>query len=99
MTLSLSLLLSQKYTAEFGKNYTSAAEVHRRRSIFEQVCSCDIFLAASNKILFSPHQNLARIIAHNKDTTKTWKEGVNHMTDWSEEEVRTRGGDVGEAFP
>lgn len=59
----------EKYTAEFGKNYTTAAEAQRRRNIFEQ--------------------NLARIIAHNKDTTKTWKEGVNSMTDWTEEEFQS----------
>ena len=25
--------------------------------------------------------------AHNKDTSKTWKEGINHMSDWTEKEV------------
>ncbi|EDQ86194.1 uncharacterized protein MONBRDRAFT_33873 [Monosiga brevicollis MX1] len=33
-------------------------------------------------------QNLAKIRAHNADTTKTWKEGVNHMSDWTSEEFR-----------
>lgn len=31
---------------------------------------------------------LAKIHAHNKDTTKTWKEGVNHLTDLTEAEYR-----------
>jgi len=31
-------------------------------------------------------ERLQKIKAHNKDETKTWKEGVNHMTDWTEEE-------------
>jgi len=31
-------------------------------------------------------ERLERIKAHNNDITKTWKEGVNHMTDWTEQE-------------
>jgi cathepsin L len=34
-------------------------------------------------------KNLRDIYAHNRDSTKTWKEGVNHMTDWTEEEFRS----------
>jgi hypothetical protein len=30
---------------------------------------------------------MAKIRSHNADTSKTWKEGVNHMTDWTVEEV------------
>lgn len=29
---------------------------------------------------------LRRVNAHNQDNTKTWKEGVNHMSDWTNEE-------------
>eukprot|EP01118_Nematostelium_gracile_P006926 TRINITY_DN2243_c0_g1_i1.p1 TRINITY_DN2243_c0_g1~~TRINITY_DN2243_c0_g1_i1.p1 ORF type:complete len:389 (+),score=99.29 TRINITY_DN2243_c0_g1_i1:49-1167(+) len=32
---------------------------------------------------------LRHIRAHNADATKTWKEGVNHMSDWTEEEFRS----------
>eukprot|EP01125_Pyxidicula_operculata_P003741 TRINITY_DN149_c0_g3_i1.p2 TRINITY_DN149_c0_g3~~TRINITY_DN149_c0_g3_i1.p2 ORF type:complete len:370 (-),score=85.08 TRINITY_DN149_c0_g3_i1:51-1160(-) len=32
--------------------------------------------------------NLAKIKKHNMDTTKTWKEGVNHFTDLTDEEFR-----------
>lgn len=31
---------------------------------------------------------LARIMAHNRDTTKTWKEGVNHLTDRTDGELK-----------
>jgi len=34
-------------------------------------------------------QNLAKIKAHNADTTKPWKEGVNHMTDWTKDEFKS----------
>jgi len=34
------------------------------------------------------NKNLAKIKAHNADTTKTWKEGVNHMSDWTREEFK-----------
>eukprot|EP01114_Cavostelium_apophysatum_P023907 TRINITY_DN916_c0_g1_i1.p1 TRINITY_DN916_c0_g1~~TRINITY_DN916_c0_g1_i1.p1 ORF type:complete len:371 (-),score=74.53 TRINITY_DN916_c0_g1_i1:38-1150(-) len=45
------------------------------------------------------NQNLARIKAHNRDTTKTWKEGVNHFTDRTEEEfARVRGLKKGALF-
>jgi Cathepsin propeptide inhibitor domain (I29) len=27
--------------------------------------------------------NLNHILQHNKDTTKTWKEEVNHLADWT----------------
>lgn len=30
--------------------------------------------------------NLNNIIAHNKDSSKTWKEEINHLADWTEEE-------------
>lgn len=29
--------------------------------------------------------NLQRIIAHNKDSSKTWKEEINHLADWTDE--------------
>jgi len=32
---------------------------------------------------------LEAILAHNRDTTKTWKNGVNHLTDRTEEEFRS----------
>jgi len=32
--------------------------------------------------------NLAKVLAHNQDTTKTWKEEVNHLSDWTQEEFR-----------
>jgi cathepsin L len=36
---------------------------------------------------------LKKIRLHNQDTTKTWKEGVNHMTDWTHAEfMRLMGG-------
>jgi hypothetical protein len=34
-------------------------------------------------------RKVAEIRAHNADTSKTWKEGVNHFTDQTEEEFRT----------
>jgi len=34
-------------------------------------------------------KNLNKILAHNKDATKTWKEAVNHMADWTPEEMKT----------
>jgi cathepsin L len=38
-------------------------------------------------------QKLKGIIAHNKDSTKTWKQGVNHLTDRTEQELKAmRGG-------
>jgi cathepsin L len=33
-------------------------------------------------------KNLASIRRHNADTSRTWKEGVNHMTDWTEAEFK-----------
>eukprot|EP00049_Salpingoeca_infusionum_P000254 m.38423 g.38423 ORF g.38423 m.38423 type:complete len:376 (+) comp10200_c1_seq1:35-1162(+) len=33
--------------------------------------------------------NLALIRNHNRDGSKAWKQGVNHMTDWTVEEFRT----------
>jgi len=33
-------------------------------------------------------QRLEKIKSHNKDVTKTWKEGVNHLTDQTEEEFK-----------
>jgi len=32
---------------------------------------------------------LAKIMAHNRDSTKTWKEGVNQLTDRTEKELKT----------
>lgn len=29
--------------------------------------------------------NLNKILTHNKDTTKTWKEEINHLADWTAE--------------
>lgn len=29
--------------------------------------------------------NLRHVLAHNQDTTKTWKEEINHLADWTEE--------------
>jgi len=33
--------------------------------------------------------NLNRILLHNKDTTKTWKEEINHLSDWTAAELKT----------
>lgn len=33
-------------------------------------------------------ERLRKIMAHNRDTTKTWKEGVNHLTDRTEQELK-----------
>jgi len=30
--------------------------------------------------------SLRHVLAHNQDTTKTWKEEINHLADWTEEE-------------
>lgn len=37
--------------------------------------------------------NLQKILAHNQDTTKTWKEEINHLADWTPEVIgRGEGG-------
>ncbi|EGD80812.1 hypothetical protein PTSG_11722 [Salpingoeca rosetta] len=33
-------------------------------------------------------QTLATVKAHNRDESKTWKQGVNHMSDWTDEEFK-----------
>jgi cathepsin L len=33
--------------------------------------------------------NLNKILAHNADNTKTWKEAINHLADWTAEEMRS----------
>jgi cathepsin L len=34
--------------------------------------------------------NLAHVLAHNQDTTKTWKEEINHLADWTDEVYKSK---------
>jgi len=36
--------------------------------------------------------NLNKILAHNQDSSKTWKEEINHLADWTKEELKTLSG-------
>lgn len=65
--------LSEKYTFEQYK-----VEFGKRYSTQqEENMRRDIF-----------QNRLGKILAHNSDNTKTWREGVNHLTDRTEKELK-----------
>jgi len=74
----LLLLVITAVSAELSESYTFEHYVAQ----FEKHYSLEEY--SLRKAIFD--KQFAAIIAHNKDTTKTWKEGVNKYTDATEEE-------------